>query len=31
MNSHCLEKLEYNKIIEYILNYCNTYLSKNIA
>lgn len=31
MNKTCLEKLEYNKIIDKLSSYCITYIGKNIA
>ncbi len=31
MNSHYLQKLEFNKILEILSNYCSTYIGKNLA
>ena len=31
MNTHNLEKLEYNKILEKLSLYCKTYIGKNFA
>lgn len=31
MNSHYLQKLEFNKILENLSNYCSTYIGKKLA
>lgn len=31
MNSYYLQKLEFNKILEILSNYCITYIGKNMA
>ena len=31
MNTNYLKKLEYNKILEILSTYCNTYIGKNKA
>ena len=31
MNSNCLEKLEYNKILNILSTFCLTYIGKNLS